>query len=121
MQGNLFHGVIAQVVADLVGYEFVRSPVGAVAADVVVMRYLLIEGVATGFLGQAGKVGGIKNGHVWQVRPQLHGGVDANEVRWVVQRRQVTQFLNLDSHLIVHDGRSLEMPATLDDTVTKTG
>ena len=42
MQGDLFHGVVAQVVADLVGYEFMGSAVGAVATDVVVMRHLFV-------------------------------------------------------------------------------
>ena len=91
--------------------------VGAVAADLVLVGHLAVEGVAGGLLREILEEGRVEDGDVRDVGEELTGDRDALEVGRVVQRAQRDELLDPCDDVVVDEGRAGEVLAALDDAV----
>ena len=89
MQGDLVDllGGLAQQVRNLGRHILVAGAVEAVAANVVLVGDVLLNGVVRRVLRQRGEERGVEHGHVRHVLQQRAGVFDAVDVGGVVQRR----------------------------------
>src|SRR5699024_2890371 len=125
-------GTIAQVQGDLVdllrlaahdlrhraGDELVARAVEAVAADVVLVRDPLVKAIVRRVLRQGGEERGIEDRDVRHVAQQGASVLNTVDIRWIVQRRQRDELLNLSDHLVVDEHRLGEGRTTVNDTVS---
>ena len=77
----------------------------AVAADFVLLIIFHRQTVHIGFLGHGLVESGIKHGHHGRAGHQLPAGVNADQIGWIVQGRQIVAGLYGLQHLVVNNYR----------------
>ena len=117
VQHNLLQVITAQQLRHGAGDELVGGAVGAVAANLVLLRHLVVQGVAGRSVRQGLEEGRVKDGDVRNVGHQRARHLDALQVAGVVQRPQRDQLLDFGHHLIGHQRRTGEVLATLHHAV----
>ena len=76
MQHNLLEVVTTQQLTDSGGNVVVAGAVGAVAANLVLVGNLAVQGVTRGGFRQALEESGVENNHVRHIRQQLASHAD---------------------------------------------
>ena len=107
----------AQVARGAFGDVVVARAVEAVPGDAVALGHLGVQGVGACLGRQVGEEGGVEDTHVRHLRQVLAGGLDAQHVGGVVQRRQRGELAHHLHHGVVEEHRCGEAAAAVDDAV----